>query len=344
MRQLSGNSLLRATNAGTGTLVSIKDTHLAPRGEELLCPDCKGRVIPSRGSVYRWHFRHFIAGDCCHSISETPLHKSAKAVIAKATEITLPAGGFFGSAHRVAIEKCELEKRDDRVRFDALLHTNKGQIAIEICVTHRVDECKINKLTAIGVPCVEITLSADNEPSDLADEVLQRAPRDWAYEPGATCDPVAGDRFVDTLNKKAQSLAPQASVQHEQECAYKTKKTFHRASGSRSRAELDTKKSSLAYIRCLIVTWEKHLRPCTNYLGRINAERGSAQTSASGVDNYSVARLIAFCEVEIEQLKTLVEYSAGEDLALRASSSLRKMEMMIRRKREFGLPTLETTD
>lgn len=271
MRPASKNSLEQAIESTSRALVSVHLSHRSPSDGSYLCPDCSAAVIPVRGSVYRWHFRHYQTRECCHSASETPLHKRGKAIIAEAREITVPADRLTTQERRLSIDRCELEKRVGRVQYDALLHTDVGPVAVEIYVTHRVDEHKAEKLAVIKIPCVEITLSPTDDSATSSDWVLHDAPREWVHEPSTRVD---------------------ASDQKEQPNRY----------GTHGFATNDG-----VSIQWLIDGWHDVKAHCTDWLDRTVVSRGGTPIACPSMDNFDRACLEFLCTSEIEGLQGLVD-------------------------------------
>ena len=123
------------------------------------------------------HFAHAADSDCATGL-ETALHLAAKSILETKRAIVLPSveAKFTGTKGTILlasekayeIEKVELERRVHTVVPDVLAYIRGRAVAIEIRVTHAVDDEKESKVRALGLSTVEVDLS--------------RAPRTFSLE------------------------------------------------------------------------------------------------------------------------------------------------------------------
>ena len=145
------------------------------------CICCKGIMQARRGNDRAHHFSH-IGADCNEreKATETALHEIAKDILKcnkflnvpayslSATEDTSynPKDGRQKENYHCFDKDCfyydeaKVEKTVDSVRPDIILQSKtKGQLYVEINVTHSVDINKREKLRKQGVSCIEIDVS-----------------------------------------------------------------------------------------------------------------------------------------------------------------------------------------
>jgi hypothetical protein len=132
------------------------------------CPGCGEKLVAKKGQVQRHHFAHSSGANCLVGI-ESALHIAAKDILAVKKEIVLPAVivRFSGGKGAVEIEPkrpyevsdVRLEKRLDGIIPDVLANVEGQDLAIEIFVTHRVDERKDERFRKLGLSAIEIDLS-----------------------------------------------------------------------------------------------------------------------------------------------------------------------------------------
>jgi hypothetical protein len=134
----------------------------APKGEKYYCPGCGEEVILRRGEERVAHFSHKSDTQCTQ---ESILHKTAKKLIVESITNDrskvriLRHCDICGSSFNQplpfsivsAIEEYRLES--GFIADIGLLDAAKAQAAIEVHVTHYVDERKENE---IGIPFIEV--------------------------------------------------------------------------------------------------------------------------------------------------------------------------------------------
>lgn len=186
----------------SGRIVDIKE---AARGLacDCVCPGCGGRLVARKGSLRAWHFAHAPGQSVCADGPETALHRAAKEIVAEWRTLTLHARTISETLEdRFGVKRREEERlpaetfvvRDARIeaalaglRPDLLLRGDDGrQLAVEIRVTHRVDEVKQQRLRDQKIATVELDLSTlPREALDRAGlaQAIAEARQKWVYHP-----------------------------------------------------------------------------------------------------------------------------------------------------------------
>ena len=167
-----------------------------------VCPACQTPLIARKGDIRTHHFAHYQENGSDGCI-ETALHRYAKQVIYDHHKVTVPedfikAQAFDQQGHShqrqllitralIEFEKVELEVFKESFRADATGFPYENQcLDIEIRVTHEVDDEKREKAKAASSCMMEIDLSAierDASPEQIAEAVLNSAPRLWVHNP-----------------------------------------------------------------------------------------------------------------------------------------------------------------
>lgn len=140
------------------------------------CPGCGEPLLAKKGEVNVQHFAHQSGSDCATG-AETALHLAAKQLVADKRWLRLPAlevyasrrdpelGLFearkwFGADDAWRFDRVALEQTVGPVRPDALGFIENVGHAIEIRVTHEVDEPKQKQLALLRLPSIEVDLSS----------------------------------------------------------------------------------------------------------------------------------------------------------------------------------------
>lgn len=155
-----------------------------------MCPACGEKLIAKKGSKISYHFAHY-STDCGKGY-ETSLHLLAKEILSEIGEIILPPVNIMNScsnmlisnARKIKIDYVELEKTTDNIIPDIIVHSSNRRLIIEIRVTHKVDNAKIEKIKNIGISALEIDLSKYNKSiskSELKDILIDSNNKSWLY-------------------------------------------------------------------------------------------------------------------------------------------------------------------
>lgn len=177
-----------------------------PRGKACacVCPGCGEALIARRASKRKAHFAHTAGADCASGV-ETAVHLAAKQLIAEKCALFVPEHraqfqlvDALGVQHETAVllespglrplTEVQLEQTVGPVRPDVLCRlAGTGQeVAVEIAVTHFIDEEKRAHLEALGLATLEYDLSAyrDFTWETLAEALLEGgAPAVWVCPP-----------------------------------------------------------------------------------------------------------------------------------------------------------------
>jgi len=179
-----------------GTVVHITEINAdAERGLacNCTCAECGDALIARLGKVRQRHFAHHTVRNCVTS-DESALHRFAKEVFTRNATFKVPEARIWldaetaslvskrhaGEHHslefsidlvseRIAPEgyveygEAVLERAvNEKVRPDVTLLRSSGEppLLVEVRVTHAVDEAKEAEVRALGLPCIEVDLSA----------------------------------------------------------------------------------------------------------------------------------------------------------------------------------------
>ncbi|RUO46599.1 hypothetical protein CWE21_10610 [Pseudidiomarina aquimaris] len=153
----------------------------AVNGGDFICALCRTKVIVVRRNNEPHHFRHHSGTRQAGGGGKTRLHEDAIDKIKELGELKLPNGEI------IRFDKVDTGARLGRdVVPDAIGYVNERAYAIEIYVTHRVDEEKIAKLEQHNVDTVEVDLShwyracpSFSSPIGLEELLVKYAPRRW---------------------------------------------------------------------------------------------------------------------------------------------------------------------
>jgi len=140
---------------------------------ECSCPACGHPLVARKGNVRIDHFSHYKQSECEHG-HETAIHLAAKELIEKAGYIVLPR--YISSAlylkrfrtptsvepAKIYFDKISLEKKLQDIVPDILIEKAGRLLCVEIYVTHKVDDKKINKLKEKNISAIELDLSKIN--------------------------------------------------------------------------------------------------------------------------------------------------------------------------------------
>ncbi len=170
-----------ALSESTGQIVDILE---AERGKhcQCVCPKCRQPVIAKKGPIRQHHFSHFSQKQelaPCSGAQETGLHRAAIQIIAGWKHITLPALEVVVARHTSSAEKSrqtgsipgehfwiERSRQPDREGRsqewvpDVVLEGPKGELRVEIKVTHGISVAKKALIDLDRIPTLEFDLSS----------------------------------------------------------------------------------------------------------------------------------------------------------------------------------------
>ncbi len=121
------------------------------------CPNCKAALIAKNGKDKRQHhFAHEANSDCLKGY-QTALHILGKEIIIK--EKLIPIFNEKFQFELLQADSIELEKKIGDIIPDVYAIINNKPVAIEILVTHEVDDVKYRKIEMQELTTIEIDLS-----------------------------------------------------------------------------------------------------------------------------------------------------------------------------------------
>lgn len=192
-----------------GTLVHVSQVPSGKGDGSLLCPECGEGLLARKGTKRAHHFAH-LSGSAAEGCGiESAAHLKAKEIIINAgwvngrsvvdywtfSEFPLENGWQvelfpWGKIH---FSSAEPEVSAGTRRVDIMAYDAKGwkgtnvgpEMAIEVCVSHKVDDDKLCDLEDLDIPTLEIFLDP-NVPvreSAFRDHVLRGARRIWKVPP-----------------------------------------------------------------------------------------------------------------------------------------------------------------
>lgn len=168
------------------------------------CPGCGDPLVPHLGRVRARHFAHEPGSRCPLTAPETALHLNAKERL-----LYLCEEAFSGRSRVLLRARCpgcrlpmplDLATVGDEVRGEERLGTlrpdvllfdaGRPTLALEVLVTHAVDEGKEAALAALGVPAAEIDAREDWE--ELVGGAIEIVPdRSLGFARCASCESLA---------------------------------------------------------------------------------------------------------------------------------------------------------
>lgn len=186
------NQLIYAMKNGVATYIEDVESGLKCG---CTCPSCGEPLVAKKGTKRMHHFAHHAEQNCEYGY-ETSLHLAAKEILSKSKKIVLPPvyvvfpesykkDELVSDAQELEIEDITLEKRFGDVIPDVVIYANGRQYFIEIFVTHRVDDEKLQKLRKADISTIEIDLSREasiTSMDELTDLLLSdNDKKQWKY-------------------------------------------------------------------------------------------------------------------------------------------------------------------
>ena len=133
-----------------------------------VCPCCKEQLVAKKGNKMIHHFSHSKGTECKYGY-ETSLHYAAKEIISKYEKFTIPrvnltlnpykSNEIISEAKEIKVDKVTLEQRCGDIIPDVIIYSGGKELLVEIFVTHKVDEQKIEKIKNMNISAIEIDLS-----------------------------------------------------------------------------------------------------------------------------------------------------------------------------------------
>ena len=175
----------------------VKHIDEVARGEKCKCIACGERLIAKKGDrrLRIHHFAHAPGVDCEYGY-ESSLHLAAKSILEKVDKFIIPSiyvhfplsnkePILVQEETKIEISKVILEKRLSNVIPDIVICSGDKELFVEIFVTHRVDDEKLQKIKKEKISTIEIDLS-DVDRSISLDElksvlVTETDKKTWVY-------------------------------------------------------------------------------------------------------------------------------------------------------------------
>jgi ssDNA-binding Zn-finger/Zn-ribbon topoisomerase 1 len=136
---------------------------------QCVCPGCGHPLIARKGPKTTHHFAHAQNSECAKGI-ETALHLSAKEILQKHQKLMLPKVEVEFNSYRpnwlvsqeifIEFDEVKLEYRMDTIVPDVIVMVKGRPLMIEITVTHKTGEAKVEKIKQMGISCLEVDLSS----------------------------------------------------------------------------------------------------------------------------------------------------------------------------------------
>lgn len=150
--------------------------------QNCLCPKCGSILIAKKGDIRKHHFAHYNYENC-QGAQETALHLLAKEILYQEKCVYLPYSCDNQDTEIKTFDDVSLEVRELGLIFDALGCIENDKLAIEIKVTHEIDDRKRQIVVNHGIQMIEIDLSdylnGEKNRTEIVDAVIKSAPRYW---------------------------------------------------------------------------------------------------------------------------------------------------------------------
>lgn len=194
-----------------------------------VCPQCGAKLVAKNSSTNKRiaHFQHYQSIECAHAV-ETSLHLLAKEILDEKRQIALPGykerfiikdknyrgwGPLYDKEieflypELISIEKVHIEKSINSIRPDLIIWVNEEPILVEIYVTHKVDEPKLQIIKDNDIAAIEIDLHSLNRTitkDDLASVLITGQCSKWIYQPTIDAAKEAFQKELDNIVNEEQ--------------------------------------------------------------------------------------------------------------------------------------------
>lgn len=139
------------------------------------CPCCGEKMIAkNNGEIKDHHFAHSSGSDCA-GYKESLFHIWSKQIIEEKKEFTIPKYKRVVSGKKLKFSSVEIEQRNDTklLQPDIVGVTDDGlRLWIEIFVTHKCSEEKIQLIKENGYNCIEVKIPEEIETKEELSEFL----------------------------------------------------------------------------------------------------------------------------------------------------------------------------
>lgn len=208
-----------------GEIVHISEVESGIQ-QNCLCAKCGSILIAKKGDIRKHHFAHYNYENC-QGAQETALHLLAKEILYLNKCISLPIPNSTEQTIK-AFDQVRLEVRELGLIYDAIGYSESDKLAIEIKVSHAIDDRKRQIVLDHNIQMIEIDLSAfisgEKNRDEITDAVIHSAPRFWINEL-TTQEPKTEKK--DMINKaKIAGFKLASGYSHKNSCNFESNKIF----------------------------------------------------------------------------------------------------------------------
>ena len=187
---------------------------------DCICPNCGQTLVARKGEIREQHFAHYFDKTIAHKsgmfycdvekANESALHLMAKQIIAQELAIRVPERLISPEEANVDWFMREIDARFEPYTYqesklitalsvdlevhlngftpDVVLRTERGELLIEICVSHKVSEEKVERVQEYNAATLEIDLSGYLDAPITRDElrdiiINKKTCKHWIYYP-----------------------------------------------------------------------------------------------------------------------------------------------------------------
>lgn len=176
---------------------------------ECYCPSCGERLVAKKGNMVVHHFAYKANSECAAGY-QTSLHLLAKEILAESKTLLIPKVSIdfskYGTSYKqtiisepkmIDIDRVELELKQGEIIPDIIAYCGDKKIYIEIYVTHKIDDFKLEKIKSSGISTIEIDLSQTDRfisKEILKEELIEKTEnKTWVFN---SIEKSWYDRFV----------------------------------------------------------------------------------------------------------------------------------------------------
>lgn len=199
-----------------------------------ICPHCLAALIARQGEIRVAHFAHQ-GGQPCYWARETAIHLLAKEIISRHSALELPEvrsrdrDRVLTGARRISYNRVRVEQRFHDIIPDIIVTTEGGDLIIEVFVTNKVRNTKVEKIRQQKTRAIEVdvrnlrhVLNRTEVESQIIEETDHKF---WLYTPEFDSDLPPSPKPVylpqPLSSESAESTALMAKRRAEAEAAYK---------------------------------------------------------------------------------------------------------------------------
>ena len=198
---------------------------------DCVCPACSHPLVARKGNIVVHHFAHYNGAECEHA-TETALHIAAKDILNKHRKMKLPPAYLEFRSYKkpwviydemyINFDDVKIENKFKDVIPDVIVYIKGQPLIIEVAVTHKTNEEKLNRIKQEGISVLEIVLEQYNRNfsfSELEDDIINHArSKRWLYN--RKCENVK--KALIRIGKK-KSIIPRGLALHVDYCPIKAR-------------------------------------------------------------------------------------------------------------------------